>query len=36
MQLQQKMHRITQMINLIAEMRKALHDTAMAIIRNIR
>jgi hypothetical protein len=36
MQLQQKMQRITQMINLIAEMRKALHDTAMAIIRNIR
>ncbi|GBC84019.1 hypothetical protein HRbin11_00439 [bacterium HR11] len=36
MQLQQKMQRLTQMINLIAEMRKALHDTSMAIIRNIR
>lgn len=36
MQLQQKMQRLTQMINLITEMRKALHDTSMAIIRNIR
>ncbi len=36
LQLQQKMQRITQMINLITEMRKALHDMSMAIIRNIR